>query len=124
MTVAIITLALCVACLGVGCGLTFRWGTKAKDGEVTARKDATAEHDRAEAVTHERDLAMERAAKLAAEVADLGQRLADVEHQRDDLAQKLAKFVVASIANKPASDEGAAIVNDMFSQPLLPKEPK
>lgn len=90
---------------------------------MAADKRATAEHDRAETVIRERDLGMERAAKLAAEVADLTSRLTAVEGERDELAAKLAKFVVKAIEDAPL-DQGAAIVNEMFSLPLLPKEPK
>lgn len=120
---AIVGLAVLAAGLAVAVAVQARARAGDKDATMAADKRATAEHDRAETVIRERDLGMERAAKLAAEVADLTSRLTAVEGERDELAAKLAKFVVKAIEDAPL-DQGAAIVNEMFSLPLLPKEPK
>lgn len=83
---------------------------------VAATREAT--------LVKERDEAIKRAGKLAAEVADALQRIAVVSAERDELAQKLAKAVMARLAEMPVSEDGAAVVNSMFAEPLPGKEPK
>jgi hypothetical protein len=71
-------------------------------------------------VIKERDVAIERGGKLAAEVADLTKLNVAVTEQRDELAAKLSKAIVERLKNTPVSEDGAAIVNDLFSTPILP----
>lgn len=73
---------------------------------------------------NERDVALTRAATLATQVADRDAKIATLEPQIADLAAKCARLTIKLAAQLPVSEDGAQAVNDLFSQPLIAKEPK
>ena len=96
----------------------------AKDETLAANSNALAEKERGDTYKQGRDADAEVIAKRDAEALVAANRIAELESERNDLAKKLSEAKVAELAATPVGDRGAAAVNDMFSQPLLPaKEP-
>lgn len=68
---------------------------------------------------NERDTALERAGLLAAEVADRDAKIHGLEAQLAESSAKVARLTVKLGSLVPVSDEGAAIVDDLLSTPIL-----
>lgn len=73
-------------------------------------------------VAHDRDREKERADKAETQVADLMKRLLSTEAHVAELSAKLARQVIERVKAQPPSEDGAAAVNDLFSEPLPGKE--
>lgn len=68
---------------------------------------------------NERDTALERAGLLASEVADRDTKIHGLETQLAESSAKIARLTVKLGALIPVSSEGAAVVNDLLSAPIL-----
>ena len=93
---------------------------KAKSGETAAHTAAGDEHDRAEAYRVERDALTVVNARQQDERADLLLRIAAVEAGRNAAEREVVELKVKLVATTPVGEEGAAVVNAGFSEPLLP----
>lgn len=91
----------------------------AKDGQLADRTEALAQKERADGAVRERDDLVPQLAAERAKTGDLMLAKSVVESERNALAGEVARLKIKIAAALPVSDDGAAVVNDQLSAPIL-----
>lgn len=116
MTWALVGLAVLLAGLAA---YAVHAALSGKDGQLADRDLREASDRRADKLQGERDGEHARAETLETQNADLSARLARVVDERTTLAAEVARLKIKLAATTPVGPDGAAIVNDEFSTPIL-----
>jgi hypothetical protein len=90
-----------------------------KESQLADREKRLESDERADHALADRDLAVVQLAAERAKTSDLMLAKSQVESERNALDRKVRDLEVKLAATLPVGDDGAAVVNDQLSAPIL-----
>lgn len=114
MTAAIVALAIALAGTTGGVVVLTVWLRSALLGQGKARDELSAEKQRGDTLTTERDNAILDVARLESQLAEATTQLDTATRQRDALATEVAQYAAGQIRNAPTADAALDAFNEQL----------